>query len=315
MAKKIKPPRDPKAEKAERKAEKAAALAEANAQTQTAEQESKTAEEEALAAAAAQDEFQARGVELADHVHDHPGKVLALLGSIVLAGLIYGIYTVVDKSDNTKASAAYAEAIKLWEAPLKAADDGADASADKGPSFKDATERAKAAQARFIAVAKDHRGTGASALAWMSAGHASLKLGDNDEAAKDYEAFLFAAKDNDPLRFAGYAGLATALEGKGDTKGAIDALEKLVLLADKVGEDDALLQLGRLYQKQGDVETARKRLERLKSDFAESALRARADELLATLGPPSPASKTEAKKDAKSDAAPAAPVAPASDAK
>jgi tetratricopeptide (TPR) repeat protein len=294
MAKKIKPPRDPKAEKAERKAEKVAAQAEAKAQNQAAEDEAKKAEEEAAAAAAAQDEFQARGVELADHVHDHPGKVLAILGSIVIAGLIYGIYTVVDRSNNTKSSAAYAEAIRLWEAPLKSEGDAdsADSAAAKGPTFKDAAERARAAKEKFVAVATEYRGTGASALAWLSAGHASLRLGDNEEAVKAYDAFLFAAKDNDPLRFAGYAGLAAALEGKGDVKGAIDALEKLVLLADKVGEDDALLQLGRLYQKQGDVETARKRLDRLKSDFAESSLRARADELLATLGPSSAGATT-----------------------
>jgi tetratricopeptide (TPR) repeat protein len=285
MAKKIKPPRDPKAEKAERKAEKAAAQAEAT--STTADEATQKADEEAAAAAAAQDEFQARGVELADHVHDHPGKVLAILGSIVVAGLLYGIYTVVDRSDNTKASAAYAAALRVWEAPIKAAADDASGDAPKAdatPSFKDATARAKAAQEQFLAVASEHRGTGAAALAWLSAGHAALKLGDNDAAAKAYDAFLFASKDADPLRFAGYAGLAAALEGKGDVTGAIAALEKLVALSDKVGEEDALLQLGRLFQKQGDVQRARVSLERLKTEFPESSLKTRADELLGSLG-------------------------------
>jgi tetratricopeptide (TPR) repeat protein len=300
MAKKIKPPRDPKAEKAERKAEKAAALKEA--QGLAADDEAKKAEEEA-AAAAAQDEFQARGVELADHVHDHPGKVLAILGSVIVGGLLFGIYTAVDKSDNTKASAAYAAALTTWKAPIVA-----DAKAEEGkPSFKDDTERAKAAKEQFTAVATGHRGTGAGALAWLNAGHAALKLGEFDEAVRAYDAFLFAAKDNDPLRFAGFAGLAAAREGKGDDKGAIDAFEKLILLSDKVAEDDALLQLGRLYEKTGDTETARKRLERLKSDFPESLLRSRADELLGTLGS-RPASSTAA---ATSAPAPAAPLAPA----
>lgn len=285
MAKKIKPPRDKEAEKAERAAEKAAETK--SAQDTGAEEEASKAEEEAAAAAAAaQDEFQARGVELADHVHDHPGKVLALLGSVVAAGLLYGVYTVVERRDNTAASAAYAEAIKAWEAPVgeqtaDAADDAA-----KAPAYKDAAERARAASEKFTAVAQAHRGAGAGALAWLSAGHAALQLGEFDAAAKAYEAFLFAAKDEDPLRFAGYSGLAAALEGKGDTKGAIDALEKQVLLADKVDEDGALLALGRLYQQQGDVDAARKRLERLKADFPTSALRKDADELLAALGSP-----------------------------
>jgi tetratricopeptide (TPR) repeat protein len=288
MAKKIKPPRDPKAEKAERKAEKAAALKDAAEQKQESELK---AEEEAAAAAAAQDEFQARGVELADHVHDHPGKVLAILGSVVVSGLLFGIYTAVDKSDNTKASAAYAAALQVWEAPIDANATGA-AADDKGTtadkaklSFKDGNERAKAAKEKFVALAVEHRGTGASALAWLSAGHAALKLGEYDEAVRAYDSFLFAAKDDDPLRFAGLSGLGAAREGRGDDNGAIDAYEKLVLLSDKVAEDDALLQLGRLYKKTGDVETARKRLERLKSDFPQSALRTRADEILGSLGP------------------------------
>jgi len=158
MAKKIKPPRDPRAEKAERKAEKAAAQKEAQDQRAEAENEAKTAEEEAAAAAAARDEFQARGVELADHVHDHPGKVLAILGSVVLGGLLFGVYTVVDKSDNTKASAAYAAAIQVWEAPV--GDGAAEKAKDGKPSFKDADERARAAKDQFVAVAQEHRGTG-----------------------------------------------------------------------------------------------------------------------------------------------------------
>jgi tetratricopeptide (TPR) repeat protein len=282
MAKKIKPPRDKEAEKAERAAAKAEERK--SADERTAAEEAQKSAEDAAAAAAAQDEFQAAGVELADHVHDHPGKVLAILGSIVLAGLIYGVYTVVDRRDNTAASGAYAAALKVWEAPV--ADDAKEAAeGEKDLSFKDTAARATAAKEKFLAVAKGYRGTGAAALASLSAGHAALQLSQFDDAVTAYQAFVFASKDDDPLRFAGYSGLAAALEGKGDTKGAIDALEKLVLLADKADEDGALLQLGRLYQAQGDVETARKRLERLKADHPESTLRARADELLGSLGP------------------------------
>ena len=281
MAKKIKPPRDKEAEKAERAAEQA--TTQKSAEEQKAEEEARKAEEDAAAAAAAQDEFQARGVELADHVHDHPGKVMAILGSIVAAGLFYGIYTVVDSRDNTAASAAYADAHKVWTAPLGA--DGTSTAAGDAPSFKDATERARAAKDKFTAVATEHRGTGGAALAWLSAGHAALKLGEFDDAAKAYDAFLFASKDDDPLRFAGLGGLAAAREGKGDVAGAIDALEKQVLLPGNVDEDGALLALGRLYRNKGDVEAARKRLERLKADYATSTLRKDADELLAALGP------------------------------
>jgi tetratricopeptide (TPR) repeat protein len=79
--------------------------------------------------------------------------------------------------------------------------------------------------------------------------------------------------------------MASALEAKGDRKGAIDKLEELVGLPDKIDEDAALLDLGRLYQAEGNVEKARSSLERIGKDFPESSLKSQAEEMLATLGP------------------------------
>jgi tetratricopeptide (TPR) repeat protein len=283
MAKKIKPPRDKEAEKRAEEAEK------------VAEEAKKAAAAEKLAAAA-QDEFQARGFELVEWMQEHRPVVLGFIAVVVLAGLGFGIYTVSEKNKNTVASVAFAQAQKLWEAPI-----GEDPDPDDDvPAYPDVVERSKAARAAFEKVAAEHKGTGAGAFASLSAGHAALKLSDLDGAIANYRAFLAATRANDPLRFAGYAGLAAALDGKGDTKGAIAALEDQVALGQTqkvhTDEDAALLTLGSLYAKEGDTEKARARLEKLIAEFPESPLKSRADEQLATLGTQKPTDKAASDK-------------------
>lgn len=262
-------------------------------------EEAKAADEAAKAAAGIQDEFQARGFELVEWVHEKQGLFLGILGAIVAGGLAFGVYTVVENNRNTEASASLATAIEAFEAPIEEAP-AADA---EGPSFKDAKERATRARELFQKTAAEHQGTGAAAVAHLYGGHTSMKLGDFDTAVKEYQAFLDATAKDDALRFAGLAGIAAALDAKGDRKGAIAKLEELVALPSKIDEDAALLELGRLQQAEGNTDAARAALERIGKDFPESTLKSRAEEMLSTLGAaPAPA--------APAPAAPA-PAAPA----
>ena len=132
-------------------------------------------------------------------------------------------------------------------------------------------------------MVSQHKGTGAAALANLYVGHSALKLKDFDGAIAAYEAYLKGAKPGDDLRFAAFDGIAAAKEEKGDVKGAIDALERLVELGSTTDEDGALLNLGRLYKKDGNDAKARERLDKLLKDYPDTALKARADEILATL--------------------------------
>jgi tetratricopeptide (TPR) repeat protein len=271
MAKKIKPPRDKDAEKLS--AEEAKAK----------EAEEKAAEEQAKAeadAAAIQDDFQARGFELVEWVQDNRAGVIGFLATVVIAGLGYGIYTVVEKGNNTAATAAWVSALDLWESPV-----GTDPNPDDDKkAYATADEKYKAARSAFEGVTKAHAGRGGATLSYLYIGHAAQKSGDAAGAITAYQAFLDGTKGDDPLRFAGYNGLAVAKEAAADVKGAIAALEALVALPAKTDKDAALLSLGRLYQKDGDLDKARKRLESLIADYPESSLKTRADELLASLG-------------------------------
>jgi tetratricopeptide (TPR) repeat protein len=243
------------------------------------EEEQKKAEEASRAAAGIQDEFQARGFELVHWMQERQKLVLSVIGAILVAGLAFGVYTAVRASRNADASEALQAALEAWEAPIG----GATPNEDGEKAFPDATARTKAAKDLFTKAADGNPGTGAGAIAHLYAGHAALALGEHDEAAKRYQAFLDASSKREPLRFAGLAGLAQALEAKGDKKGALDKLEELINLPEKVDEDAALLDSARLSIELGDPKAARDALERITKDFPESSLRTRADEMLGAL--------------------------------
>ena len=247
------------------------------------EEETKVADEKATeeatrAAAGIQDEFQARGFELVEWMQEKQGLVLGVIGVIVLAGLGFGVYTVVNTSRNQDASVDLAKALEAYEAPIT------EEAPKDGPSFKDSAERARASRDLFQKTASAHKGTGPATIAHLYIGHASMKLGEYDVAVGAYQSFLDGTSKNDPLRFAGLSGVASALDAKGDRKGAIAKLEELVGLPDKIDEDAALLELGRLHQAEGNLDAARAALERIGKDFPESSLKSRAEENLATLG-------------------------------
>ena len=268
--------------------------------------------EEALAAAAAQDEFQVKGFELVEWIHDHQPVVLAAIGAVLLGGVIFGVYGVVHHSSNESASVAYGKALTTWQAQVGDAPPGeAPPVGEDAPHFKDATARSTAARDLFRGLVKEHSGTGAAELAQLYVGHASLKLADYDEAAKAYQAYLDDVSKTDALRFAGLEGLATALDAKGDQKGAIARLEELVELKNGVDKDGALLELGRLYKATGDEAKAKAVLARIPSEFAESPLKARAEEMIASLGgTPAAAGAPNATAAPTKAAAPAASAMP-----
>ncbi len=257
----------------------------------------KATEDASRAAAGIQDDFQARGFELVEWMQDKQGLVLGAIGVVVAAGLAFGLYTYTSSSANQAASAELSKALEAYEASLDTlaeVSSEASASAAAGPpKFASAGERARASRALFVQAAASHKGTGAATIAQLYVGHASMKLGEHDAAVAAYQEFLTGSLTGDPLRFAGLSGIASALAAKGDRKGAIAKLEELVALSDKIDEDAALLELGRLHKADGNSVSARTALERIGKDFPESSLQTRAEEMLATLGSapsaPSPA--------------------------
>ena len=240
------------------------------------------ADEKARQAAGIQDEFQAKGFELADWAQSHQGLVLGALGAVVLAGLIIAGVQWSTATRSADASAMLSEALTTYRAPLGDAPAIVTGQSDDGPSFKDKKDRAEKARSQFQAVVDAHGGTGAGDIARLYVGHTSLTLEDWDGAIAAYQSFLDHTAGDDPLRFAALDGMVTALRAKGDDAAAIARLEELIALPGKVSEDVALVSVAKLYLAAGNRDKAKAAAERVVNDFADSPLKAAAEEVLAS---------------------------------
>lgn len=231
-----------------------------------------------------EDEFQAKGFELMEWMGENSSIVLGIIALVVVGGLVTAGLRWMDSSANADASVAFTAAHEAYTGQVGDAPAAVTGAKEDAPKFKDAKERSEKARALFQAVVDEHGGTGAAELAQLYVGHTAMSLEDYDGAAAAYQGYLDAAGTDDALAPVALDGLAIALEAKGDTSGAKAKLEALIALPGKMNEDLALVKVARMYQAEGDTDKARVAAERVVNEFKESAVRAQAEELLATLG-------------------------------
>jgi tetratricopeptide (TPR) repeat protein len=247
------------------------------------EAEKKAADEEReRQAAGIQDDFQARGFELAEWAQENQGLVLGLIGAILISGAALWGWSVMQRSTNSGASVIYAEGLEAFNAPIGEPLPGDDAD---GPRFDSASDRATAARKKFRQVTTDFDGSGPAQLAHLYAGHASMQLGEADEATTHYSGFLTNTEKSDPLYVLGLEGRAAAREAKGDADGAMTDLEAITNLSSKAGKDAAYLKLARMHHSKGNKDKAKGFLDRFDSDFPESPMKATATELRNEIAP------------------------------
>ncbi len=134
-----------------------------------------------------------------------------------------------------------------------------------------ASKHAEAAQS-FAALATAYPNTPFGRLAHLYRGHALMRTGDAAGAAAAYEEFL-ATGPAEYLRQEALAGLAHAKEAAGDVGGARDAFARAGDLAGPF-RTDALVNVARLAESQGDAAAARSIYEGLLKDGADGDLKA-----------------------------------------
>ena len=127
------------------------------------------------------------------------------------------------------------------------------------------------------------RGAGRLGQLYLADAHAHL--GEYDAAVDAYQKYLRDTPANDGLRFLALQGLGAAQEAKGDLKAAAASFKELTALPTKQGRDYGYFNAGRVLLAQGDKDGAKAALEKLtkEKDFEGSPLRARAEDLLATV--------------------------------
>lgn len=248
------------------------------------------AEERARQAAGIQDDFQARGFELVEWIHENQKYVLGFIGLVVLIGAGLGVYSLSTRSTNLSASKELSAAVEVVEAEVGPELPGL--TQEGALRFETAKEKSDKALEKLSAVWTSHPGTGAATLARLYAGNAALDAGDDDAAIQHYGEFLSATPKTDPLYFAGLNGRAAAYESKGQNDSALADYQALADLGDAPSRDAALVSLARLHLKAGNKDKAKAALDRFNRDFPDSALKPAADDLLAQAGGAAPAVDT-----------------------
>lgn len=240
------------------------------------------AEERARQEAGIQDEFQAKGFELVDWAQHNRGVILGAIGLILVVGVALGIATLIRSNQDGAASALYAEAMESWQGEVGPELPGL--SDPTKPRFETAKAKAEKARELFLAVTKEHPSTGAAALSYLYAGHASMDLGDFDAAVQSYSSYIDGHDAADELLFSALSGRAAAYESKGELDKAIADHKKILELPIAPVKDAALFALARLTLEKGEKAQAKEYLDQLSEQFPESPMLSGAEPLRARLG-------------------------------
>lgn len=125
-------------------------------------------------------------------------------------------------------------------------------------------------KAVFKAIIDKYPHTDAAAMAMVQYASVCSKSGDFKSAIDMYQAAYGKFSDNPRFSSMITSGLAYAYHGKGDTENAVINFEKVAADKDAVMKDQALFNLGLLYEKQGKTEKSRSAYEKIVSDYKDS---------------------------------------------
>lgn len=178
--------------------------------------------------------------------------VAAVCGIVVLAVVASGAVYFNNKTED-KAALLFGTAVTAYTALGK--DAPADALETSRKSFK--------------AIVDKYRSTGAGKAALMYYGDVCFALKQYDEAIDAYTKALDAFGDSGFKNLI-LSGLAYSYEGKGDFEKAAAHFEKIANDTSAAMIDQALFNLGRLYEKTGKVDKGKETFARLVKEFPDS---------------------------------------------
>ena len=202
--------------------------------------------------------------------------VVAILAAVVLGGWAFINYR------NQQASQALADALMKYQAPIRPAGEPA---SPEVLSFASGLERAKAANAGFMAVADKYSFTQNGRIARYFAGITLHDMGDNPGAEKQLQAVAGSSFDKETASLAKLA-LGSIYQDTGKTQQAIDLYKGLMEKpTTSVGKTTAAFELANLYETNHQPLEARKLYEQMQKDYPTSPIGQLAAQKLQTLHP------------------------------
>lgn len=218
-------------------------------------------------AAGIQDDFQAKGFELASWAQENKGLVYGLIAFVVLGGI--GATFV----SSNKASEA-AKNVEVFALAQEAAS-GIDA---------ESTEAIDAALDKLNAASQKSESAEAEAIVSLYRGTLLLKKKDAKAAQAEFKNYLAKTNESDPLYFLGLDGLSVLAEERGSVDDALAALNEWVKLPSGVDQGSALLRIAELNLAKGDNDRAKTPATKILKEYTDPALVKKAENILNQIG-------------------------------
>lgn len=218
----------------------------------------------------------------AEAVYSHGQLFGAALGAVLLVALVYGGWRFYSDRQTLHASVALDEAMKIYNAPLRSANEPVEAGV---LTYSDSQKRSHDAEQKFAAVADKYPSTNPGKLARYYQALTLLDLEKQNQALEELKKVV-GGRDKELSAMAQYQ-MATIYERTGKTD---DAIKTLRAVADSksvlVPRPMVLLELADLLR-QSNPSEATSLYQQVKKDYPGSSIAERADRGLDLLTPKS----------------------------
>ena len=212
-------------------------------------------------------EIEESGDRVAEWASENAALILGVIAAIlVLAGAV-GLY--VQSQENTRDAAADALAIATSQYRQAMGADPIGGPIPE-PANPEVAERTRTEYAeRFMAVANEHAGTTAAAVAWLETGHLQTELGRLEAAAESFGRARDEAKGS-ALEALGSIRLAGLAEDRGDFAVAAEAYELAADVEAYPLRANALGDAARCWAAAGEESKALEVFQRLEAGFPDA---------------------------------------------
>jgi len=209
------------------------------------------------------DEFESRGERIIEWVGSNPRVVLGTVAVLLVTFAAYGLTQRTEDRRETAGSAALAEARGDYLSAMGASPGALEAPELANPAAGEQIRQEYAE--RFAAVATEHPGTVAAAVARLEQGNLLAEGGDVAGALTIWREAAEALPASAPVAGLLHQRIGQALEGAEDWEGAGYAYEAAADVADYTFRDWALAEAARCYAQADRPEKALELYQRLQS--------------------------------------------------
>lgn len=220
------------------------------------------------------------GDRVAEWVAENAVLILSSIAAILVLSAATGLYVQHGTDTQDEAADALALATSQYRLAMGADPTGGPIVEPANPEL--AAETRQRFVERFVAVAGEHSGTPAAAIAWLEAGNLQVELGENEAAAKSFASARDAAADG-AIGALASTRLARLAEARRDWDAAAELHEEAGRVAAYPLAADALVEAARCWVAAGERDRALAVYQRLEAEHPDAIVAPQVEALIAEL--------------------------------